>query len=134
MQITPIGYIHTDFKVFENAIRCGATPDVISTDITKFSAYTRGGRYGMTMCMNIARTLGMREEDIFRAVTSSPAKALGKEKEWGYLRPGRRADIAVLDYTNEGFDLTDMAGNRVCNTEGWRCVLTLSDGQVIYRD
>lgn len=79
------GHVHTDFGVLAKAIQYGIVPDVISTDITKFSAYTRGGRYGMTMCMNIAQTLGMREEDIFRAVTANPAKALGKENEWGYL-------------------------------------------------
>ena len=128
------GHVHTDFKVFGDAIRCGAIPDVISTDITKLSAYTRGGRYGMTMCMNIARELGMREEDIFRAVTSSPAKALGKENEWGYLKVGLCADISVFDYTDEGFDLTDKAGNHICNTQGFRCVLTISDGQVVYRN
>lgn len=128
------GHVHTDFKVFQDAIRCGAIPDVISTDITKLSAYVRGGRYGMTMCMNISRTLGMCEEEIFRAVTSNPAKALGKESEWGYLKVGRAADIAVFDYTNEGFDLTDRAGNHICNTMGWRCALTVSDGQVVYRN
>ena len=128
------GHVHTDFKVFGEAVHCGAIPDVISTDITKFSAYTRGGRYGMTMCMNIARTLGMQEEDIFRAVTSNPAKALGKESEWGYLRVGHIADIAVLDYTDEGFDLTDKAGNHIGSQKGYRCVLTVSDGQVVYRN
>ncbi len=128
------GHVHTDFKVFEDAVRCGAIPDVISTDITKLSAYTRGGRYGMTMCMSIAKTLGMSEEDIFRAVTASSAKALGKEHEWGYLKVGRKADIAVFDYTDEGFDLIDKAGNHICNTQGWRCVLTVSDGQVVYRN
>jgi dihydroorotase len=128
------GHVHTDFKVFRDAIRYGAIPDVISTDITRFSAYKRGGRYGMTMCMNISKTLGMREEDIFRAVTSNPAKALGKDNEWGYLKVGRTADIAVFDYTNEGFDVTDKAGNHISNTQGWRCVLTISDGQVVYRN
>ncbi|MBQ7335106.1 MAG: amidohydrolase family protein [Clostridia bacterium] len=128
------GYVHTDFGVLEKAIQCGIVPDVISTDITRYSAYIRGGRYGMTMCMNIAKTAGMREEDIFRAVTSNPAKALGKENEWGYLKVGRAADIAVFDYTDEGFDLTDKAGNHISNTEGYRCVLTVSDGQIIYRN
>ena len=88
----------------------------------------------MTMCMNIARTLGMQEEDIFRAVTSNPAKALGMENEWGHLRVGRIADIAVLDYTDEGFDLTDKAGNHIESQNGYRCVLTVSDGQVVYRN
>ena len=88
----------------------------------------------MTMCMNISKTLGMREEDIFRAVTSNPAKALGKDKEWGYLKVGRTADIAVFDYTDEGFDVTDKAGNHIGSQKGYRSVLTVSDGQVVYRN
>ena len=36
------GHIHTDFKVFKDAISCGAVPNIISTDITKWSAYKRG--------------------------------------------------------------------------------------------
>lgn len=128
------GHVHTDFKIFEEAITCGVIPDIISTDITKASAYKRGGRYGMTMCMSIAKALGMKEEDIFRAVTSTPAKAFGKEKEWGYLRVGGCADIAVFDYTDEGFDLTDKAGYRVESKNGYRCVLTVADGQVMYKD
>lgn len=128
------GHVHTDFNVFGQAIKNGILPNTISTDITRYSAYTRGGRYGMTMCMNIAKTLGMCEEDIFRSVTSNPAKVLGKAHEWGYLKIGRAADIAVFDYTDEGFDLTDIAGNHICSTEGYRCVLTVSDGQVVHRN
>ena len=59
---------------------------------------------------------------------------LGKESEWGYLRVGRIADIAVLDYTDEGFDLTDKAENHIGSQKGYRCVLTVSDGQVVYRN
>lgn len=127
------GYVHTDFGVLESAIRAGAIPDVISTDITRYSAYMRGGIYGMTMCMSIMRFLGMREEDIFRAVTSNAAKALGKENQWGYLSEGRCADIAVLEYGEGGFVMTDKAGNHIESTEGYRCVLTMSGGQIVYR-
>ena len=87
----------------------------------------------MTMCMNIAKYMGMSEEAIFKAATSIPASVLGKENEWGSLSVGRVADIAVFDYTDEGFDLTDKAGNRIFCNEGYRCVLTMSDGQVVYR-
>ncbi len=128
------GHIHTNFANLKKALNEGFLPDTISTDITCRSAFKRGGRYGMTMCMNIAKTAGMSEEDILKAVTSSPAKALGKQNEWGYLKEGRCADIAVFDYTDEGFDLTDNAGNHICNTEGYRCVLTISDGQIVYRN
>ena len=127
------GHVHTDFKIFEDAIRHGAIPDVISTDITRRSAFMRGGRYGMTMCMSIAKKLGMREEEIFKSVTSNAAKVLCKEHKWGYLKEGRCADIAVFDYTFEGFDLTDKEGNRVANEKGYKCMLTVADGQVVYR-
>ena len=128
------GHIHTDFAVLGRAIDCGVVPDTIGTDITRFSAFTRGGSYCMTMCMSIARTLGMKEEDIFRAVTSAPAHALGKSDEWGSLAVGRCADIAVLDYTKEGFLLTDRAGNTVCSEQGYRCRLAIADGHVVFRD
>lgn len=128
------GNVHTDFKVFRDAVSLGAKPDIISTDITNASAYKRGGRYGMTMCMSIAKTLGMDEKEIFTAVTSAPAKALGKENEWGYLKKGRCADIAVFDYTDEGFDLTDKADNRIVSKKGYRCALTVANGQIVYKD
>ena len=88
----------------------------------------------MTMCMSIAKHLGMSEEDIFRAVTSSPAKALGKENEWGHLKVGRCADIAVFDYTNEGCDFADKAGNHIVSEKGYRCLLTVADGELVYRN
>ncbi|MBQ2968113.1 MAG: amidohydrolase family protein [Clostridia bacterium] len=127
------GHVHTDFKIFKEAISNGALPDIISTDITRLSAYVRGGRYGMTLCMSIAKHLGMCEEDILRAVTSTPAKALGKEQEWGYLEVGRNADIVVLDHTNDGFDLTDKAGCRITCDKGYSCVLTIVNGEVVYK-
>lgn len=127
------GHVHTDFSVLERAIACGLAPDTVSTDITRYSAYMRGGRYGMTMCMSIARTLGMTEEAVFAAVTSRAAEVIGKAQEWGTLAAGRAADIAVLKTCEESFDLTDAAGHRVTSPVGYRCVLTVSDGQVVYR-
>ncbi len=127
------GHIHTDFWIFEDAVKKGVTPDIISTDITRLSAYKRGGRYGMTMCMSIARKLGMCEEDIFRNVTSAPAKALGKEDEWGYLKTGRIADVAVFDYNDEAFFLTDKQANTVSDENGYRCVLCICNGEVVYK-
>ena len=123
---------HTDFAVFQAAVKAGYLPDTISTDITIQSAYQRGGRYGLTMCMSMARAAGMEEADIFRAVTSAPAEAHGQN--WGYLEVGGVADIAVLEYSDEGFDLTDGAGNRFQSKNGYRCKLTIANGEIIYRD
>ena len=128
------GNVHTDFGILKRAIGSGVLPDVISTDITRNSAFIRGGRYGMTMCMSIAKHLGMSDEAVFKAVTSTPAKVLKKESEWGYLRAGRKADIAVFQDGVEPFDLTDKSGNRVHSNAGLRCVMTLCEGQIVYKD
>lgn len=128
------GHIHTDLEVFKAAVAAGVLPDTISTDITRASAYMRGGRYGMTMCMSMALTAGMQEADILRAVTTTPAKVLKKEGLWGCLKPGGTADIAVFDYTNEGYCLTDRFGGTLSDTRGYRCKLTVSDGVILWRD
>ena len=128
------GHIHTDLALFQEAVRLGVLPDTISTDITRSSAYFRGGRYGMTMCMSMARTAGMEEEAIFRAVTSTPAAILGKAGQWGSLQVGSCADLAVLEYTEEPYCLVDRAGNRLEDTKGYRCKLTIANGVVVWRD
>ena len=128
------GNVHTDFNVLRGAAELGIFPDTISTDITRNSAFKRGGRYGMTMCMNMCLTVGMPEEDIFRAVTSSPAKMLNMEENWGKLQVGRPADIAVFQLGNAPFRLKDEAGNNLQNESGYRCTLTVADGDVVYRE
>ena len=127
------GNVHVDFSVLKKAIESGIIPFSISTDITKNSLFQRGGRYGLTLCMSIAEHLGLSEADVLRAVTSNPAKALGKEAEWGYLKVGRTADIAVLDRVGDGFDISDKQGNHISCESGYRCVLTVVNGLLVYR-
>lgn len=122
---------HVDFTIFKDAINAGVAPDVISTDLVRQMVFTKGGRYGLTMCMSIAQHLGMHENDIFSAVTSRAANAL--RQPWGILQEGCSADIAVLEYGNEPFDLTDKSGCRIHSDYGYRCHLTISDGNVVYK-
>ena len=128
------GHVNTGLSLFKKAISKGILPDTISTDITRASAYHRGGRYGLPMCMSMARAAGMEETDIFRAVTSTPAKALGKEGTWGILKEGHTADIAVLEYGSEGFSLTDRFGGSLKSDYGYRCKLTVANGIIVWRD
>lgn len=128
------GHMHTDFGLYRKAIEKGCTPDLISTDLTLYSAFKRGGRYGLTACMNIAKACGQDEESIFRCVTSAPAKAFGKTDEWGGMKEGRTADLAVVAYEKDLYDLTDFSGNRVAWDKGYRCKLTIVGGEVVFRD
>ena len=128
------GYAHTDFSVARAAAKRGIFPDTISSDITSCSAFVRGGRYGLTLCMSFMRTLGMDEKEIFKAVTVNAARAVKKDNEWGKIEKGRCADIAVIEYGKGGqFDITDAAGNNVKNENGYSCLLTVANGKIVYR-
>lgn len=133
MDIGFAGHVHTDFDVLKSAFKAKCFPDTISTDITCLSAYVRGGKYGMTMCMSMAKEAGISEKDVFKACTAMPAKVLNIQSGEGYLKVDGPADIAVLDYCDEGFDLTDAGGNRLQSDKGYRCYLTIADGQIVYR-
>lgn len=127
------GGVHTDFKVAKTCVENGFIPDTISTDLTCCSAFMRGGKYGMTECLSILHYLGMSEEELLLATTHNAALALGKSDECGMLKVGGVADIAVLDYTDNGFDITDKASNNIKCDKGYECLLTIKRGCVVYR-
>lgn len=132
LDMSPAGTGHIDFSIFQKAVAAGALPDLIGTDLVWQILYTRGGRFGLTSCMTMARLLGMQEEDIFPCVTANAGKAL--DRPWGVLTEGGNADIAVLEYGKEPFDMTDRAGFRLQSDLGYRCHLTIADGKIVYRD
>ena len=123
---------HADFRIFADAVAAGAQPDTISTDQVKPFMYTLGGRYGLPQCMSMARIMGVAEEDVFRGVTSAPADALSRP--WGRLKVGCPADIAVLSWQTEPFKLKDRAENLLESDQGYRCKLTVSQGNIVYKD
>ena len=49
------------------------------------------------------------------------------------LKVGGTADIAVLDKNGECIDMTDKDGNRFISDNSYRCLLTICDGNVVYR-
>lgn len=125
------GHVHTDFTLLREAIRCGAKPNTISTDITCSSAYKRGGRYGLPLCMSLMRAMGLSEEEVLRAVTTDAAAAV--HMPWGRLTVDGMADVAVLDEQGEAYALTDTNGVTFGEDHMYRCCLTVADGQVVYR-
>ena len=122
-----------DFACLFEAKKRGVLLDIspAGTDLVWQILYTRGGRFGLTSCMTMARLLGMQEEDIFPCVTANAGKALARP--WGRLKEGGIADIAVLEYDKEPFDMTDWKGFRLQSDLGYRCRLTVSDGKIVYR-
>ena len=127
------GGIHTDFAIAKHAIEKGILPDTVSTDVTKVSAFKRGGNYGMTFCMSIMRALGMDETEIFKAVTSTPASVIDKVGQAGCIQVGGTADIAVIRYEKAPFEIYDKQGNCVKDDYAYVNVLTIKRGLPVFR-
>lgn len=127
------GHIHTDFALLKNAISSGLLPDTLGSDITCFSAFTRGGNYGLTLCMSILKNMGVSEELLLPMVTINAAKAVGMADKWGKLRQGDMANLAVLDWGANPYDFRENPENTLSGTEGYRCRLTVCQGKVTYR-
>lgn len=126
------GGVHTDFKILRSGIENGYVPDTISSDITKFSAYIRGGVYGLTSCMSILKVLGLKEEEIFKAVTINPAK-LVLNSDSAKIRVGANATLSVLSWEENKIDLTDRWGNNLKTDKSYVNKMTIKNGQIIYR-
>lgn len=127
------GGVHTDFALAVDAVSSGVLPDTVSTDITSSSAFKRGGKYGFTLAMTMMRQFGMPEKELLRASTYAAAQAVGLQDRCGLLAPGRAADVAVLRYTDAKLDMTDRKGHNLRADKGYVCMLTISDGYVVYR-
>ncbi|MBE6762277.1 MAG: hypothetical protein E7551_08340 [Ruminococcaceae bacterium] len=126
------GHVHVDFNVFKRAMEDGYFPNTISTDLTNLSTYYRGGVYGLTLCMSLCRDYGMPEIDVLKAVTSNAANAL-KKQELGSIKVGDNADIAVINYETSPFDFTHLTPYGAKGDKQYKCYLTLSDGQIVWR-
>lgn len=126
------GNVHTNVALLRDALSRGFQPDVLSTDLTRLSVYTRAGVYGLPLCMTLFEDLGVEQETVLRMVTTSAADALN-QTQWGRLAVGGAADIAVLDRLGQPYELVDSEGNRVQGKHTYRCCLTLSDGEIVYR-
>ncbi|MBO5203953.1 MAG: amidohydrolase family protein [Clostridia bacterium] len=125
------GY-HADINILSEAVSLGLAPDTISTDLT-CDVRIGACSYGMRQAMDLLRAVGMDEESVLRAVTSNAAAAVDMEDGVGHLTVGGNADIAVLRYGSTEGRVTDKNKNTLDIKEGYTCMLTVSDGVVVYR-
>lgn len=117
-----------NFDVTESAINDGFAPDTISTDLqTNHLGATP--QHDLPLVMSKLHAAGMPSEDIFAAVTSTPARLLNVDGESGLLSPGRRADLLVLDQLPNQ-TLYDVTGQSRAGTL-WTPRLTMLAGKVV---
>lgn len=95
------------WRVAEPACReFGFWPDTISTDIHQFNLH--GPVYDLPTTMSKFLYLGMPLEQVIKAATSSPAKAMKIDDRVGSLAVGKQADIVLLQREEGQFPLTDV--------------------------
>jgi dihydroorotase len=103
--------------VAEVLLAMGLKPDIITTDLSSI-----GAPYVQSLLVTMSKfiSLGMPLYEVIAAVTCNPAKAIGVDGEWGSLKPGRRADISILENVEGTFTFFDGAAG---NTRRGSCLL-----------
>lgn len=96
------------WHIAEQCVSEDLWPDIISTDLHTGSV--AGPAYDLVAVMSKMLHLGMPLLEVIRAVTETPAKAMGKADRVGSLSLGRAADITVLRLADVCQDIEDSRG------------------------
>lgn len=104
----------------------GLFPEIISSDIHLYSI--NGPAHDLAITMRKFMALGMSLERVVKAVTKTPASALGLGSSLGRLCVGGPADITVIRRETKQETFTDTNGVEFHGTEGFRIQMTLKDG------
>ena len=96
-----------DFGVAEAMMKAGFPPDIISSDVHVLCI--DGPAFDNMETMSKFLTLGMALPEIVRAVTATPAKALGRP-DLGDLSVGSTGDATVMRLEDGRFTFADVTG------------------------
>jgi dihydroorotase len=118
--------VHCDLEVARAAIEQGLPPTTLSTDMVRPLVARR--MYDLTGVMSTFLALGMPLDEVIRAVTDTPARAIGQEEELGVLAPGASGDAAVLDIEEGEFSFGDSADHEVKAALRFAPLLTVRGG------
>jgi dihydroorotase len=101
---------HWTWDVAERALQQGFLPDTISSDIT--GAGLTDQVLNLPNVMSKFLLLGMPVDQVIARVTSNAAHAIPEYKNYGTLRAGAVADVAVFDLKEGEFEFVDNYGNK----------------------
>lgn len=127
------GKCNFGFNVAEPAIRQGFVPDIISSDMSAFNAFTRDYVFSLPFIMSKYLMLGLDVETIYRCVVLNPAKSLGLEKELGSLLPGTTANISVQRIIDKETRFMDALGESRIGKQVFRTEMTVCEGWIVFR-
>lgn len=130
---------HFGLPVAQAAIKEGFLPDILASDLTKLSMHLRPTAFNMAMQISKYATLGIPFAKCIELCTVAPALHMGMLDTIGSLTVGHAADVAVFRpverenvFGDRPYGNKDQAlctGNVI-----YQPVLTLKDGEMVYRD
>jgi dihydroorotase len=98
------------WRTARGMVAAGFLPDVISSDV--HALCIDGPAYDLVTTMSKFLPLGMDLNEVIRATTETPAKAL-QRPDLGTLRVGAVGDVSVLSVQAGAFELEDVEGETV---------------------
>lgn len=126
------GMSHFNFDVAERALKNGFAPDIISSDVTKFT-FLRTNAYALPYLMSKYLYLGMSFIDVVRAVTETPARLMGMAGKIGTLAPGAYADVTILKQKEARVRYRDAQGCVRESNEMLVPQMTIKGGRIMFR-
>ena len=107
-------------------------PDIISTDASpelfNYSYYSKN----LPFIMSKYLTLGLPLKNIVKAVTQTPAKAIGMEGKLGTLKSGAYADIAIFKLINNKIEYRDNLGRSMQGDNILIPQMTILNGEIVF--
>lgn len=126
------GRPHWSFDTLRWAREDEFYPDIISSDVIRFSQYLSPG-FSLLHAMAVCSCAGWDTLEILKRVTYNPAKYLGVLDEAGTLDVGTPADICVMDIRQTDQVFHDMHGGSCRGNQLFVPLLTMKDGEIVFR-
>jgi len=126
------GRINHNYEIIRKAIEQGFLPDIISTD-TIFDSVYQHKSFCLLYVLSFLYDLGIPLDALIRACTATPARLMHMENQIGTLRPGSRADIAIIKLAEHPVAHRDNHGNTFTGKHLFVPLETIKDGRVVYK-
>lgn len=117
------------FEAHRQALAAGFPLTSLSTDLHRGNL--DGPVHSLHHTMSKALHLGHSLAEVIRMVTLAPARSVGRDGEFGSLRPGSCADVTLFRIDEGALRLRDSEGNEEVAERGVAPVATVRAGEVV---
>lgn len=126
------GRNHFSLKTAGGAIRDGFYPDIVSSDLSRFT-FNKSPAFNLPWVMSKLLALGMPLYDVVAACTVTPARVMKMQRTIGTLAPGACADVALFRLASGSVVFNDIHGEALTGEKLLIPQMTLRAGERVFR-